>query len=916
MSDALDEIPERATVIGISRRDPPPAFARGIANEKVAIVDWEALRLRPEEAQAIAARRSVSADVIARLFALSEGWAAGFTLLIEQSRHGYAVTAADRGDSLGAVFDYFAGQLLERVAPNWQRLLLQLSFLPRVTIDNAIALTESEDVSALLEDLHRRHLFTDRRHAGEIVYQFHALLQAFLQHHASRTLSLTEQTELTVRAARLLERSTEPEGAFPLFLRAGNVDEAQALILREAPKLIGQGRWKVVVDWIEAMPPKRVEADCWLMHWLGTAQIMVAPRRARALLELSAGSAERNADSLCLLQAAAGIVQAYMLEYVQYRPLDRWIEVLQAGLASQPEFPDGASELRAYSALLIALAYRRPSSAILSSYAQRVLDLSRNECDINLRALAVAYVVAYGSTTGPLELSRRGRPLLEQLLRAPGVTALTLAWGGFIASFSYMLTGDEDECLAAVMRVEKLGVDENLPAAVRLAAIIGGWLEIGAGRRAASRRWLRRLREVAVPGNLYDEASAASIDAQLHLHEGNRIEAEIAVARAMELFDDAGTHFHRTYLRSQRAWTAIVAGDTLSARRWIDEGLTLARETRTGWLEVEACIADAYCAHLQDDRADFERRLRVAFELGRRVDCIWAFKFSRPWMSLLAAKAIDAGIEADYVRSVVQRMQLPPLDPESDTWPWPIWIHTLGRFEVIVGGEVLRFSRKTPRKPLALLKALIALGGAEVPEHRLIDALWPDEEGDAARKAYTIAMHRLRQLLGASDAVTVDGGALALNPNLCWLDIWSFERHLAKANAFLSSGNNEGFVRAAQDAERLYRGGFLAGDPEEQWPVPLRERLRGKFTRLVEVAAHRLEQTGEYDRARDWYLRGLEADDLAEAFYQGLMRCYQATGRRSEALSVFRRLRRTLSVTLGIHPSEQSEALYKSLLAS
>ena len=78
----------------------------------------------------------------------------------------------------------------------------------------------------------------------------------------------------------------------------------------------------------------------------------------------------------------------------------------------------------------------------------------------------------------------------------------------------------------------------------------------------------------------------------------------------------------------------------------------------------------------------------------------------------------------------------------------------------------------------------------------------------------------------------------------------------------------------------------------------------------------RLEASCCWDQAIDWYLRGLESDDLSESFYRGLMCCYQETGRRAEALSVFRRMRQTLSVTLGIAPSEQSQALYQALLAS
>jgi DNA-binding SARP family transcriptional activator len=43
------------------------------------------------------------------------------------------------------------------------------------------------------------------------------------------------------------------------------------------------------------------------------------------------------------------------------------------------------------------------------------------------------------------------------------------------------------------------------------------------------------------------------------------------------------------------------------------------------------------------------------------------------------------------------------------------------------------------------------------------------------------------------------------------------------------------------------------------------------------------------------------------------MRCYQALRRPAEGIAVFRRLRQTLSVVLGVAPSPESEAAAKAL---
>ena len=43
------------------------------------------------------------------------------------------------------------------------------------------------------------------------------------------------------------------------------------------------------------------------------------------------------------------------------------------------------------------------------------------------------------------------------------------------------------------------------------------------------------------------------------------------------------------------------------------------------------------------------------------------------------------------------------------------------------------------------------------------------------------------------------------------------------------------------------------------------------------------------------------------------MRCYDRSGRRSEAIAAYQRLRQILSITLGLQPSPSSERLYQAV---
>jgi LuxR family transcriptional regulator, maltose regulon positive regulatory protein len=79
-------------------------------------------------------------------------------------------------------------------------------------------------------------------------------------------------------------------------------------------------------------------------------------------------------------------------------------------------------------------------------------------------------------------------------------------------------------------------------------------------------------------------------------------------------------------------------------------------------------------------------------------------------------------------------------------------VHVLGRFRLLREGAPIAIPSRL-RKPQELLQALIAFGGTEVSAGVLIDALWPDSEGDAAYHALEMTLSRLRQLLGDNHEV-------------------------------------------------------------------------------------------------------------------------------------------------------------------
>lgn len=146
-------------------------------------------------------------------------------------------------------------------------------------------------------------------------------------------------------------------------------------------------------------------------------------------------------------------------------------------------------------------------------------------------------------------------------------------------------------------------------------------------------------------------------------------------------------------------------------------------------------------------------------------------------------------------------------------------------------------------------------------------------------------------------------GRLTLDDRFCWADAWAFEAMLDQAEIDWKKGGIKEVVGIMEKAIAIYKGPFLAGEMTQPWMVSMRERLRSKFLGQIEKIARYWHHENQWEKAIDCYLKGLEVDERAEEFYQGLMACCHRLGRKVDVLAVFQRYRNTLSAVPGFEPS-------------
>jgi len=205
-----------------------------------------------------------------------------------------------------------------------------------------------------------------------------------------------------------------------------------------------------------------------------------------------------------------------------------------------------------------------------------------------------------------------------------------------------------------------------------------------------------------------------------------------------------------------------------------------------------------------------------------------------------------------------------PSSPENR-----VRVFALGRFAVEVDGQPLRFGTKTQKRPLALLKLLVAMGAGTVRIEKLADSLWPDSDGDQAYSAFTSALSRLRKLIGR-DALSVADGRVGLTEECCWVDAFAFSALLQVAEGAVRDGDQARAASNVEDALKLYRGPFLDGESEPAEILAARERLRGLLVRRLGEVADLLARDGAHEQAVKLYRLGLQAHPDAEELLQGL----------------------------------------------
>ena len=192
--------------------------------------------------------------------------------------------------------------------------------------------------------------------------------------------------------------------------------------------------------------------------------------------------------------------------------------------------------------------------------------------------------------------------------------------------------------------------------------------------------------------------------------------------------------------------------------------------------------------------------------------------------------------------------------------------------------------------------------------HKLAEDLWDGEPTSGAASTLQSHVSLLRQLLGPS-RLKGGGGGYQLMVAEGELDVHLFEDEFRQGCDALAAADPAAASALLSTALGRWRGAALADVSGASWALPEQTRLEELRAGAIETWLEARLELGEHQEVVALAEAAVAEHPLREAVWGSLMLALYRSGRQSDSLRAYQRLRTLLGEELGIEPSTQLVAL-------
>lgn len=916
----VDELAPGRQVLIFSREAPPPPIVSRVPGGRVIRVGWESLRLDEEETAEIARRllpgkRPPRADA-RRLHQRVQGWAAGLILLLQQAAAGGSAAGLPQQATPDTINEFFSAEVGRLGREEDPGALANLALFPLFSLEMADRLLPETDVAELLERLYSRNFFLSRQERDRPLYSFHPLLREYLLKWLASQLGQEQFRSRQRAAAAVLEARDYSGEALDLYLQAGAWRESEALFLKLVPTLGRLGAYRRIAAYLARLPDALLEASPWLLYWWGASRWMSGEPPARNHIERAWRLFAEQGDEQGMIISWCTLVESLVLDWGNLHPIDDWLAVhprLAEGLAAAP--PEIRE--RAALALFMAYVYRRPQAPEMEDLAQSAHDLFIRSQDLLLKVMSGNQLTFfYAFMRGDLPKAAAYAHEISVLSEGAEPIAQIVSHANR-SLMAFWMEGDGVQARQLIETGIRLAREAGIHFWDYMLNAIGAWVSISCGRYEDAGNYVEALGRNLQHESLINRCVFHDTQAILHLHLGQVALADPHSELSLELarkggmpYAEAASLMTRSRVRSlQRDYEA--AAVLRAAARKIGDAMDNAFvRFHLGIFEALERL-DRFGIGDRETENVLRAALKFAAE-GRFNGHLWV---DRPSLTRLCHEGLARNIEPDYLRGVVARHSL---SAESQIWAldgWPFFL----RINLLSGLEVRRLqgggyeSVPLTGRAAQLLETLVWEGAQRVDQQYLTDLLWPDADGDAARRNFDTTLHRLRRQLGDDRLLVLSEGRLSLDMSLCSTDVAVLRQSMKHLESLVERDTDRTRLLGVQAVVLKQLEGIrhqAVTNVYNRPPARLIAELRPKLRRL---ATHWL-QSQVPEHAIAPLEASIRLDPLAETSYRLLMESHLRQRQPGEALAVYVRCREMLLHLLGTRPGKELEDLRRQAL--
>ncbi len=822
------------------------------------------------------------------------------------------------------IFDYFAEEVFSHEPEEIQNLLLYLSSLESLPLDECSRLFPQFRCSAFLPELVQKNVFltvAGDKKTNE-VYRLHPLFRDFLQRRLRSEIGRAELEKEKNRLAEFYFRENQWEKALPFLLEAENFDKAAEIVAEKGGEWIAVGAGLSLENFIEKIPLAALEKfPRSLLHKAEIARLRGEVEKSTKLLN---------------------------------RAVTR--------LSAENDKTGEAEALHS----LASLARRKGDNAAAFEYLEKAENLVDDETETFLKC---------ANTRGLCWIAQGAWSQAEQQFRFALELAEKQSNEQFIRLITHNLAlpagfrGDFGEALRWFKRIFRDGdADKPLPQEA-IGHLNVARLHLYRGEFDETEKHLERSLELcqlynlkSLRGEIFESYGNFYRDKEDWTHAAEFYE------RAIKSFDEANVNLATRELDVERAKFYMLRGDMTKARNLLENliekrqsinnqigaktvqlalcqirlkqgetsGLTgeieplaeFFHDQNLNYDEANAALLLAESYFASGNRKEMFTPLQRALDLTARFDYEhWLRGEIRQNPGFFADEEVIEKLpvdlrEASRESGVDSREQKTDIHTSYEPRATAVTDLTIKTFGFV---EIFRDKTKpfaadawTTKRARDIFCYIATSKHRRVDKEVLIDAFWTDEDLAAIEKNFHPTISHIRKALNSKQSfkqnfLVFRDGAYQLNPELSYsIDTEEFETAIAEAEKAKREKLTEAFRENLEKANELYRGEFMAG-VYESWAEERRNFFAEQHARVLNALAKLAFTDKSWSSAIKFAGEILKNDPFREDAHRLIMKVYAAQGKRSSVVEQFETLQNLLKNELGVAPAPETRRLFQEL---